>query len=218
MRMVGRRQQRTSPIEQSSNAPRTIRREGLQRSGEAWAGAWFFGAPAGLREVEVFGVRGAVAGDDSPSQRRSCWVDGLGSVRAGVGLAVVAVIALAGALLLAGGRAQEAAPVRVMVAGRPLEVAPGTTLATVAIGSGLRPRAGDLLAVHGRVLRSGVFHGDLLVNGRPASGRRQLYGGDRVVAVDGRDRTEKVTRTVVREPGGVPSDPEFFVDRVPGAR
>ena len=72
------------------------------------------------------------------------------------------------------------------------------------------------LAVRGKVLRSGVFHGDLLVNGRAASGRRQLYGGDRVVAVDGRDRTEKVTRTVMSEPGGVPSDPEFFVDRTPG--
>ena len=139
-------------------------------------------------------------------------------MRAGVGLATVAVIALVAALLLAGRKTPEASRVRVMVAGRGVEVAPGTTLATVALGSGLRPRAGDLLAVHGRVLRSGVFHGDLVVNGRPASGRRRLYGGDRVVAVDGRDRTEKLTRTVLSEPGGVPSDPEFFVDRIPGAR
>jgi peptidoglycan-N-acetylglucosamine deacetylase len=129
---------------------------------------------------------------------------------------VVAVSVVVVALLLVGGRGRSAPVVTVTVAGRPVEIVKGTTLAAVGSRFRLRPRAGDLLDVNGRVLRVGAFPGRVLVDGKPASRRSEPRSGDRIVAVAGRTRTEARVRTVVPEPGGVPSDPQFFVDRVPG--
>jgi peptidoglycan/xylan/chitin deacetylase (PgdA/CDA1 family) len=116
------------------------------------------------------------------------------------------------------GTPRDRTAVTVTVAGRPVEVAEGTTVATVAKRFGLRVHAGDLLGVRGNVLRAGAFPGGYLVDGKPTPGQRRLTAGERVAATDGINRTEPLTRTVVREPDGVPSDPEFAVDRVPGVQ
>ena len=133
-----------------------------------------------------------------------------------IGLGILAVLVAAGVvtLLLAGGKPRPM--IAVTVDGREVKVAPGTTskgaLATVEPSR----RAGDLLDVHNKVLHAGVFPGAVTVNGKPASVETPLLAGDRVVELAGRDRTEGVRRTVVAEPAGVPSDPQFFVDKVPG--
>ena len=63
---------------------------------------------------------------------------------------------------------------------------------------------------------AGSFRGRLVVDGRPVAAGTRLRSGDRIAAVDGRDRTEPLARQVVRVPGGSPSDPQFTVTRVPG--
>jgi len=131
----------------------------------------------------------------------------------GLGLAIVSVIV---ALLLGGAKTGKAVTVTVTIAGRRIEVARGTTLGAVALRFGLRPRAGDLLDVNGELLRPRAFPGGFAINGKPASRQRRLRSGDRLTAVAGSDEKEPEVRTVVPEPGGVPSDPQFFVDRVPG--
>jgi peptidoglycan/xylan/chitin deacetylase (PgdA/CDA1 family) len=135
---------------------------------------------------------------------------------AGIGVAVAAIVVVV-ALLLVGGRTRSA-PVTVTVAGRPVGIEKGTTLGAVVARFRLRPRAGDLLDVEGRVLRVGAFPGRVLVDGKPASSQSEPRSGDRIVAAAGDDRTEPRVPTVVPVPGGVPSDPQFYVDRVPGER
>jgi peptidoglycan/xylan/chitin deacetylase (PgdA/CDA1 family) len=132
----------------------------------------------------------------------------------GIGIAVAAAVAVA--LILVGHRTRRSATMVVTVAGRPVDVAPGSALGTVVSRLRVRPRAGDLLDVHGRVLRAGAVPGGFLVDGTPASIETVLHSGARVTAVRGKNRTEPVTHSVVRVPGGLPSDPQFFVDRVPG--
>jgi sulfur carrier protein ThiS len=104
----------------------------------------------------------------------------------------------------------------VTIAGRSVHVVEGTTLAEAVATFGLHPGAGDLLDVNGKVLREGVVPGRLLVDGQPASGGTRLQSGDRIAVVDGHDRREPLVRSVVRVPGGAPSDPQFTVTRTPG--
>ncbi len=135
-------------------------------------------------------------------------------VSVGVAIVVVAVVAV-----LAVGRhfgGGQSSSLRVMVGSRPVKVVAGTTLAEVAARFGLHPRAGDLVAVDGKVLRAGVVPGRLLVGGRVASAGFRLRNGDRVVVVAGRDRREPLVRRVVGVRGGLPADPQFTVSRTPG--
>jgi peptidoglycan/xylan/chitin deacetylase (PgdA/CDA1 family) len=106
----------------------------------------------------------------------------------------------------------------VTIAGRAERVPEGTTLAEAAASFDLRPQAGDLLDVHGRVLRAGVFPGWLLLDGRPAPGATPLNRGDRVEPVAGRDRVEPLRRQLVPVPAGAPSDPQFLLARTPGVQ
>ena len=133
----------------------------------------------------------------------------------GIGIvAVLAAVVVVAALLRSGGNPRRT--VTVTVEGRPVRIVPGTTLGAVAARIVPRPRAGNLLDVNGNVLRAGAFPGAFTVNGRPATTRRRLLAGDRVAELAGRDRKEGLSRTVVPDPGGVPANPQFFVDRVPG--
>ena len=100
--------------------------------------------------------------------------------------------------------------------GHPVRVSPGTTLGGATSKLGLRPRAGDLLDVKGNVLRAGTVPGTFAVNGKPAAASTLLHRGDRIATIAGSDRREPRQRLVVRVPGGVASNPQFFVDRVPG--
>jgi peptidoglycan-N-acetylglucosamine deacetylase len=133
------------------------------------------------------------------------------SVIAGGGVVIVVA-----ALLLTAVETGKTPEMKVIVADRPVEVAHSATVGAVASRFRLRPRAGDLLDVRGKLLRRAVFPGGFAVNGRRVSGRAQLHGGDRVVPVAGRDQRESQRRTVVAYPAGLPSDPQFYVDRVPG--
>jgi peptidoglycan-N-acetylglucosamine deacetylase len=130
-------------------------------------------------------------------------------------------LAVAGAplsLLLALSGCGHRSQLSVKIAGRAERVPEGTTLAEGAASFDLRPKAGDLLDVHGRVLRAGVFPGWLLLDGRPAPDATRLNLGDRVEPVAGRDRVEPLRRQLVPVPGGAPSDPQFLLARTPGVQ
>ncbi len=130
------------------------------------------------------------------------------------GVVVVAVVGVLAAGRLSGG--ERSSSLTVTVAGRSVAVAEGTTLAEAAARFGLHPGAGDLLDVDGKVLRAGVVPGGLLVDGRVAPAGLRLRNGDRVAAVEGKDRRERLVRRVVRVRGGLPADPQFTVSRTPG--
>ena len=137
--------------------------------------------------------------------------------RVGIGVGVVAalvVVVVVAELVRGNGKPRQT--VTVTVGDRPVQITSGTTLGAVAARVGEHPPAGNLLAVDGKVLRAEAFPGAFTVDGRPATMHTRLLAGDRVIAVAGRDRTEGLKRTVVPEPMGVPSNPQFFVDRVPG--
>src|SRR5712691_3988949 len=70
--------------------------------------------------------------------------------------------------------------VSIMIAGKHEQVPAATTLAEAAALFRLRPAAGSLLDVHGRVLRRGVFPGSLLLDGRRVPGPTRLRSGNRV--------------------------------------
>ena len=92
----------------------------------------------------------------------------------------------------------------------------GTTLGEAAERFDLRPSAGDLLDVQGGVLRRNAFPGRMLIDGRAEARTTQLEDGDRVRAVDGRDRREPVVRVFLRVPEGMPANPQFTLARAPG--
>jgi peptidoglycan/xylan/chitin deacetylase (PgdA/CDA1 family) len=106
--------------------------------------------------------------------------------------------------------------ISIRVAGRAAGVPTGATLAEAARRYGLKPRAGNLLDVEGRVLRAGRFPGRLLVNGRPAPGGTVLRAGDRLVVRNGADKPEPLEREVAQISARRPGNPQFYVDLVPG--
>lgn len=129
----------------------------------------------------------------------------------------IAVIAAAAAIVVeqSGGRQRHATTIRVAVDGRMRTLPHGIELGSAVERLGLRVRPGNLLDVHGRVLRRGVFPGSLLLNGGPAEPRRRLETGDRVTVRDGRDRREPTRRVDVPVLGGLPPQIEFVVGRLP---
>ncbi len=103
-------------------------------------------------------------------------------------------------------------------AGRSVHVAEGTSLGQATTTLRLRPRAGDLLDVEGSVLRRGAVAGVLRLDGHGVPLDTRLRNGDRITAVAGRDRREPLSRQVVRVPGGMPADPQFFLARTRGSQ
>ena len=106
--------------------------------------------------------------------------------------------------------------VAITIAGKHEHVPAGTTLAEAVALFRLRPAAGSLLDVQGRVLRRGVFPGALLLDGRRAAGATRLRTGNRVGSLSGHDRTEPLRHQLVPVPGGTFSDPQFLLSRTPG--
>jgi peptidoglycan/xylan/chitin deacetylase (PgdA/CDA1 family)/sulfur carrier protein ThiS len=104
----------------------------------------------------------------------------------------------------------------VQIGERSVEVAAGETLGDAINAFGLHPSAGRLLDVNGRVIRSNAYPGSIHVDGRPAAPGRVLLDGDRISVVDGQDRTEELSRSIVRLRSGIPGDPQFTVARAPG--
>ena len=107
-------------------------------------------------------------------------------------------------------------PVSVRIGNRSVEVAAGATLVDAERDFRLKPHAGRLLDVDGRVLRSGAFAGRVLLNGRPAPGITTLRPGDRITVVEGIDRREALERTVVHVSDGLASDPQYTLSSAPG--
>ena len=129
---------------------------------------------------------------------------------------LVVVVGGSAALGLWAGLRSRGTTVEVTVAGRHMHLPTGTTLAEAAARYRLRPRAGNLLDVEGRVLRRGTFPGALLVDGRAEAGDLRLRSGDRVTVRDGKDRVESRSREVVPASVERRPSPQFFVDVVPG--
>jgi peptidoglycan-N-acetylglucosamine deacetylase len=131
-----------------------------------------------------------------------------------IGLVAAVVAGTAAGVWVAVAIGKPTIPIR--VAAREVGVGEGTTLGKAARRFGLEPRAGSLLDVDGHVLRSGVFSGRLLVNGRPAPAGMRLRAGDRVGVRDGIDRRERLRREVAPASLDHPANPQFFVERIPG--
>jgi peptidoglycan/xylan/chitin deacetylase (PgdA/CDA1 family) len=104
----------------------------------------------------------------------------------------------------------------VVAAGRTVRLSAGTTLGQAAAQLPLRPRAGDLVDVEGRLLRRGAVPGALLLDRRRAAAETRLRDGDRLAVVAARDRREPLARQVVHVPGGMPAEPQFLLARTPG--
>lgn len=105
--------------------------------------------------------------------------------------------------------------VAVTVVGRSEALAAGTTLGDVVKRFHLQPPAGDLLDVHGKVLRRGVDPGTIRVNGVAVASTRRLHTGDRVTLRAGRDRREPLRLQTVTVPGGLPPNPQTTLGRIP---
>ena len=126
------------------------------------------------------------------------------------------VLVVAAAATAAGYELLRTKTIAVQVAGIDEKVDEGTTLAEAAEEFGIESAAGDLLDVQRGVLRSDVFRGRLLVNGRARPGATELEEGDRIGSVDGADQMEPSTHFFEDVPGGMPSNPQFSLARTPG--
>ena len=123
-------------------------------------------------------------------------------------------VALALAVVLKRGGGGE---LTVTAAGKTVRLKAGTTLGQAASELALEPRAGNLLDVEGGVLRRNAIPGALLLDGNAATAGARLRDGDRIAVVADRDRREPFARQLVRVPGGLPADPQFFLARTPGS-
>jgi peptidoglycan/xylan/chitin deacetylase (PgdA/CDA1 family) len=140
------------------------------------------------------------------------------SSRTGWALAVVLLLAgtAAIAVLLLTHRHHWPSSVTLQIGKRSVRVAAGATLGGAIDTFALAPRAGRLLDVNGRVIRRNAFPGSIHVDGRPAAAASVLRDGDRISVVDGRDRTEQLSHTIVRLRNGIPGDPQLTIARAPG--
>jgi peptidoglycan/xylan/chitin deacetylase (PgdA/CDA1 family) len=109
-------------------------------------------------------------------------------------------------------------PFRIQVAGTIQTVPAGTSLDDLVRRFSLKPQAGDLLDVEGKVLKKAAFAGSFLVNGVAVPGNTALSQGDIVTVQPGKDRTEKILRKVVKVPGGEVPNPQFFLGKASGVQ
>jgi peptidoglycan/xylan/chitin deacetylase (PgdA/CDA1 family) len=135
-------------------------------------------------------------------------------------LRLLLVIAIGGTLalgILLRGHAPNP-PLRIQVAGTRQTVPAGTSLDDLVRRFALKPLAGDLLDVEGKVLKKDAFAGRFLVNGVAVPGHTSLSQGDVVTAQPGQDRTEKILKKLVKVPGGEVQNPQFFLGKAPGVQ
>ncbi|MCA1726362.1 MAG: polysaccharide deacetylase family protein [Actinobacteria bacterium] len=107
-------------------------------------------------------------------------------------------------------------PIHVGVGSLVRSLSPGVTAGELAAAEGLRPKPGDFVDVENVVLEAGRFPGHLTINGEPAEPAVALRDGDRLAAVDGKDRTEGTLEHVVRIPGGRVANPQASLATAPG--
>jgi peptidoglycan/xylan/chitin deacetylase (PgdA/CDA1 family) len=106
--------------------------------------------------------------------------------------------------------------IRLEVDGRLRWVPLGWTLADAIHRFGLQPRAGNLTAVDGEVLRRGAFPGQVLMNGEAAPQGALLEAGATISLHPGRSRMEPLERMVLDFGPGDVHDPEFSLERGAG--
>jgi peptidoglycan/xylan/chitin deacetylase (PgdA/CDA1 family) len=110
-----------------------------------------------------------------------------------------------------------AAPrIRLEVDGRLRWVPLGWTLADAIDRFGLRPRAGNLTAVDGAMLRRGAFPGQVLLDGQAAPQGAVLEAGATISLHPGRSRVEPLERMVLTFGPNEVHDPEFSLERGAG--
>ena len=101
------------------------------------------------------------------------------------------------------------ATISVRVQGAMLQVPAGTTFGDLIRLQGLRPKAGRLFDLHGKVIAGHNDPGALFLDGHPSALEAPLAQGDRIRVVDGTDRTETTTMVREHERSWAPGDPEF---------
>src|SRR5438045_729382 len=134
----------------------------------------------------------------------------------GTRLGSAAVVGLAVPWLVAATLAEPSPPMAIRVAGATRYAPPAARLGEFAVQQALRPAAGDLVSVRGRVLEGGRYPGRFELDGRVGGPGAVLHAGDRVRVVDGADHTEPVRVTRRRAPHGEPPSPELTLGRAPG--
>jgi peptidoglycan/xylan/chitin deacetylase (PgdA/CDA1 family) len=92
-------------------------------------------------------------------------------------------------------------PVRLRLDHETVTVPQGTTYGVFAAREGLRARDGRLLSVTGAVLQRHISEGSIELNGLPPDPSHLLAPGDRIVSVEGPDRTEGTRRVTTLLPG-----------------
>jgi peptidoglycan/xylan/chitin deacetylase (PgdA/CDA1 family) len=92
-------------------------------------------------------------------------------------------------------------PVRIRIDHRVMSIPQGTTYAALAERDDLHARDGRLLSVTGDVLERHISEGRVELNGLEPDPMHLLASGDRIVLVDGEDRTEGTRRVTTRLPG-----------------
>ena len=130
-------------------------------------------------------------------------------VAAGLSL-LAAVAAISGRdAVVSSRRVPPPATISVRVRGATLQVPPGTTFGQLIRLQGLRPKAGRLFDIDGKVIAGHNDPGALLLNGHPSSLQASLAPGDRIRVVNGQDRTEATATVRRHERSWAPGDPEF---------
>jgi peptidoglycan/xylan/chitin deacetylase (PgdA/CDA1 family)/sulfur carrier protein ThiS len=140
-------------------------------------------------------------------------------MRSRTGWAVAAVLLLAGSAavaLLLSHRDHGPSSLTLQIGKRNVTVSAGATLGDAIDAFALRPRAGRLLDVNGHVIRADAFPGSIRVDGRAVAAGSVLRDGDRISVVEGHDRTEELSHSIVRLRNGIPGDPQFTIGRAPG--
>jgi peptidoglycan-N-acetylglucosamine deacetylase len=123
---------------------------------------------------------------------------------------LVAIAAIAGRYALISRRGvPPPVTISVRVQGATLQVLQGTTFGELIRLEGLRPKAGRLFDIDGKVIAGHTDPGALLLDGRPSSLKAPLAPGDRIRVVDGTDRTEATITVRKHERSWAPGDPQF---------
>ena len=92
-------------------------------------------------------------------------------------------------------------PAHIRLDHRAVSVPRGTTYEAFAELEGLSARDGRLLSVTGEILERHISDGSIELNGRPPEPLHLLESGDRIVLVEGVDRTEGTKRVTTTLPG-----------------
>jgi peptidoglycan/xylan/chitin deacetylase (PgdA/CDA1 family) len=107
-------------------------------------------------------------------------------------------------------------PLRVQLQGKAELISPGSALKDVVQRFDLKPTAGDLVDVEGKVLSKGVFPGQILVNGAVVPETTPIHTGDVITLQPGKDKRERLVKQIIEIPGGQIPNPQFFLGTAPG--